>query len=212
MTPGKIVDKGQCELSAPSSSSGSGFWIVTSWLLSTGVLGARPAALADLYQRWRVKKLRFRYNPQIGVTTQGRFCMGVSDDADGNAPTSPGTMAELNRSTTGPIYKTASITWKPKYEAWLWTKDLGLNEDRLEYPGVFYFATTGMISSLVVGFITVQYEIEYYGPCTSTTALARMKNRLNPDPDSEAEDTPPQTNPPTRTSSRTLPTVPRGNR
>jgi hypothetical protein len=157
-----------------ATASSLGTFVNTSYVLSTA-LNNRWAYLAAIYQRWRIKYIRFHYRSQIGTSNNGRVAMAVVEDADGSAPTTfPGLM-EQRCSSENSGRSSFNMTYRPIHEDWLWTRDLTLNEDRLEYPGVLNVATGSFTVASVPGYIWYEYLVEFSAPCNSETQLARAR-------------------------------------
>lgn len=171
-----IIDHGRAELGTLSSTSSSGITVVNSYPISTS-LNVRWTALANLYQRWRIKSISFLYTSQIATTNNGRIAMSVNEDADGTAPTSFAIAMEQRCAAEGAGRNNIRMTYRPKHEGWLWTGDLSLNEDRLEYPGVLHVLSGSFTSAGVPGYITYVYTVEFSLPCTSSTAARRALPR-----------------------------------
>ncbi len=170
-----VIDRARAELSSIGTTSASGLFAYTAFLFSTS-LNTRWAALANLYQRWRIKWMKFHYRGQVSTTYNGRVAMGVNEDADGANPTSFAQLMEVRCAAQCQGWSSMNLTYRPSRETWLWTADLSLNEDRLEYPGFLMVATGSFTSAVVPGYIWYEYEVEFSNPCNSTIALSRVLN------------------------------------
>jgi hypothetical protein len=167
-------DVARGELTAMSNTSAIGVFVINTYLLSTDLL-PRWTALAAIYQRWRIKWMKFTYVSQLATTINGRVGMFINEDADGSVPTTFVGAAGNRVFKEVTAYRTSTMYYRPNHEDWLWTKDLALNEDRLEYPGYFGICSGSFTTAGVPGYVTVSYHVEFSSPCNSESTLARMK-------------------------------------
>jgi len=163
-----------------TGTSNIGAFVRSDYILSTA-LCTRWAALANIYQRWRINKLRLTYVSQIGTGNNGRVAMCVNEDPDGGVPVSFPDMIQFRCAQECTGYARVSMVYKPKHESFLWTGDLVANEDRLEYPGYLYVATGSFTSSVVPGYIIVESWTEWDAPCSTNTALDVEPPLLSPE-------------------------------
>jgi len=159
------------ELPVPSQTSGTGLTVIDSYLMSTD-MNARWQGLAYLYQRWRIRKMIFHYISQNSTNTNGRAMMAVIEDADGVAPTDFPSGMRQRCSVENAGRNTMKLVYVPKHEGWLWTRDLSLNEDRLEYPGYLVFGTASYAVTTYPGYIWVESWAEFDEPSTSETSIS----------------------------------------
>lgn len=173
--PTIIRERGKFELNAISNTSSSGLFNVNTYAISTAIC-QRWQALALLYQRWRIRKLRLTYFSQISTTYNGRVAIAINEDPDAGTPTSFRDMMELESCQECSGYARKSVTFTPNNATrWLFTQDLSLNEDRLEQPGNLYVATGSFTSAIVPGYVILEYDTEWVSPCTSNTSIFRTK-------------------------------------
>jgi hypothetical protein len=157
-----------------STASSLGTFVNTPYVLSTA-LNNRWAYLAVIYQRWRIRWIKFHYRSQIGTSNNGRVALAVVEDADGSAPTTFPGLLENRVAAEASGRASLDLFYRPAHEAWLWTRDLSLNEDRLEYPGVLNVATGSFTVASVPGYVWYEYFVEFSSPCNSETQLTRVR-------------------------------------
>ncbi len=176
---GQVVTKDNCrfELSAMSSTNATGIFVINAYLMSTS-LCSRWSNMANLFNRWRIVKIVLHYVSQIATTNNGRVGMAFSADADSGTPTSFSNLIEMRRTKECAGRQNMSLLVRPQHEYWLWTADLSLNEDRLEYPGIIYVASGSFTSALVPGYVWCEALTEWCEPTNSTVALSRQARLL----------------------------------
>lgn len=165
-----VHEKARAELAPITATSALGTFSLTSYVLSTA-LNNRWAYLASCYQRWRIKWIKFHYVSQIATTNNGRVALAVIEDADGSVPTTFPGLLENRCSIEGAGRNSFYLKYTPVHSGWLYTRDLSLNEDRLEYPGYLAVATGSFTSSGVPGYIWYEYSVEFSSPCNTETQL-----------------------------------------
>jgi len=117
--------------------------------------------LARVFQRWRVRKLKFTFKPIYGSQTQGIVGMCILDDPDSATPTTYAELMNCRTANSAQQYQGCSLTYKPKKESWLYTKDAGLSDDRFEMPGDLILVTFNWASSVFPGYINIVYDVEF---------------------------------------------------
>lgn len=167
-----VKDHCKFELSAMSNTSAVGAFVINTYLLSTS-LCSRWSTLANLYNRWRIRKLKLTYVSQLSTTINGRVGLAIATDADSGTPTSFSNLIECEQSLEATGYATRTFFYTPRHEDWLWTGDLALNEDRLEYPGLIYIASGSFTTAGVPGYVVVESIAEFDSPCNSVASLSR---------------------------------------
>jgi hypothetical protein len=141
--------------------------IVTTMLLSVDSAGTpfitRLGTYGNLYQRWRVRRLRATLVAANSTTTVGFNYLGFLEDATSTAPTTVETMMRLPKATMGNAYSEIATDFEfESGDSWLSTHDAG--DDRLAFAGALNVATNNYSSALVPGVIVFDYEIEYCNP------------------------------------------------
>lgn len=118
--------------------------------------------------------MTFHYVSQVATSNFGRVALGVNEDADGATPTSFNELLQVRCAKEVTGHSSGSLEYIPRREGWLWTNDLSLNEDRLEYPGIFYLASMAFTVSVQPGATWVEADVEFDLPCSVATALFKL--------------------------------------
>jgi len=168
----------------PSSSAAGD--ILVNRLETLANFGQRVSVLASLYQRWRLKALRYRWVSEVPTTTAGSLTMAHIDDASYTIPgailatTPPGTtytslittairslMCEAEGAKTFPVWTPeVHMTVKPKKD-WLYCNSLNVGSvtANLNANGVFLMiANSGLSGASTVGRVFVDAVIEFDKP------------------------------------------------
>lgn len=116
------------------------------------------------------------YAPQIGTNNNGRVAISFTEDADSGTPTNMSNLMEMKQSVEMAGFQRGRLVVRPHHEEFLWTGDLTLNEDRLEYPGVLYVASASFGATYTPGYIWVEAVTEWDSPTNTTVGVSRLLN------------------------------------
>lgn len=139
--------------------------------LNPSIFGARPAAYASIFARWKINRLIIRpLNLSFESTSPTTVAFaGVLDDSitSSDVPTAPVGVLDLRCSVSIPAqYVSDSVNefeWRPLRgpTQWFYTTLEGSSSDpRLEVPGSLWFASNTTAS---VATFQVDYDISYEG-------------------------------------------------
>jgi len=168
------ISYGKGELTTLSSTSAIGATVTNTFLFSTDFDG-RWTDLSTNFQRWRIVWLKIKFVSQLSTANNGRVAFGVIADPDGTSPTTFIGLAKCRCYSECAGRGSTSIYYKPQSEAWLWCKDLSLNEDRLEYPGFLQVMTGSFTAAGVPGYFVTSYCVEFKEPCSSESQLSEPR-------------------------------------
>jgi len=129
----------------------------------------RAVAISDLYEQWRFKRLTFFYEPSTDFTKSGVVGMYVDHDADDASAASMAAVMAHTDAAMGPIYKPLSLRVSTGGTSnWYYTHQGYVNtasaNDRLQTPGDFRFFCDKVDASKSLGYVYVDYEIEFRYP------------------------------------------------
>jgi len=173
------MDYCRFELAAMSNTSAVGAFVVNTYLLSTA-LCSRWNAMANLYNRWRIRRLVIHYVSQLSTTVNGRVGIAFLADADAGTATAFSNLMENRVSAEFTSFARGKLTVRAERESWLWTADLALNEDRLEYMGVLQIASGSFTTAGVPGYWVVEGWTEWCEPTNSVVAIERALSKSRP--------------------------------
>jgi len=116
---------------------------------------------AQLFQRWRIHRLRAHLVSNMATTTVGNNYLAFDVTPDAVPSTAEGLM-RLGRSVMGNAYSNISVDFNAATQIQRWFPcELSASDD---YPGILCAATDGYSSALVPGKIVIDYEIEFCAP------------------------------------------------
>lgn len=176
--------------------NGSSFAVVQQLALNPGQAGTFPtlSKQAVIWQRYRFKKLRFEYQPEVNefatAGTTGKIIMQVNiDAADGPPTTKQGAYATDKQLVNSDLPSRGfSINVPAKYlmplgKDWRYVRQAGLPgaADIHEYDvGNLFISTTGTIdNSTKLGELHVYYTVEFENLLNSTLESAPMNNQVS---------------------------------
>lgn len=166
---------GQETITASTGGSGNGV-INTSSILNLDPvnLGSRPQIAANIFSRYRFKRLQIKYVPQVGSSTAGAIALGIIDDTPTAATaelyaTYAQTVA-MRKSSESQIWQRTSFSWSPVDQDWLFTTT-DLQASRFEIQAALVVNGLGLSASTTYGTIIINYEIQYKGALTPDTAV-----------------------------------------
>jgi hypothetical protein len=128
--------------------------------------------IANNYQRYIIRKLKFRYQPICGTSTTGIAAMAVLYDTKDTIPTSLSGFLSLFRATSGPMWSNLSVDGvvsgrmsQPQNGRFvrLAAVPAGTSADDYDF-GRLVIATDGAASSTLAGMVWVDVELECFLP------------------------------------------------
>lgn len=144
------------------TSTTTGFQIAGS-LVNPGLAASFPwlAGHAQLYDKYRFKRLRYRWIPMVSATTSGNVVLAFDHDPYDGFPTNSQTMCSLSYYKSGSIWDECVLDI-PCSKDFLFTRAGPVGGDIKTYDmGAFYVSVEGSPATGVLGFLQVDYEIEF---------------------------------------------------
>jgi len=171
-------------------SSVNGAWSGGRWQIDTD-LCTQWQEYAKLYERWRIREILITVTPNCSDDSKsafgnvpGNFFMCILEDPEDAVPT---TLAQV---VSQRIYKTwhlgygenHSMFYKPRREAWLFTQDNAVNNNRQEMPGDIVIGVTATwdLATVVADFY-MKYIVDF--DCVkSSTITSAVNSKVTPIP------------------------------
>jgi hypothetical protein len=141
--------------------------------------GARVAALATLYQKWRLRRCQFRYVSEVPTSTAGSLTMAHVSDMNYSLPAAaglnttgvPGTvrslMNEISGARTFPVWSPEIRMSIPCKKEWLYTSGLnasGILANLVANGLLLVCSNSALTASTTYGRIYVDAEVELSEP------------------------------------------------
>ena len=138
--------------------------------------------LADLFDTYEFKKLKFHYNPSVGTDQDGKLLMTFDPDVLDSSPETKQEMLEARIQSDSPPYAFATLN-VPRdvlsQERYCRRGSVPANGDPHEYDvGTFYWATPG-VDAVTAGELFVEYEVVFRTP-NGGKPLMNMSVSTNP--------------------------------
>lgn len=124
-------------------------------------VGTTIGQLSQIFARWRLVRLKLKFVSNRSSTDVGRFGMAVLEDVESVTPATNAIALGMRVTTEDHIWKSSMLSFKPLKEGWLFTRDTGSLEDRLQMPCDLLFFSEGCNTSASPGIVLFQYEIEF---------------------------------------------------
>lgn len=128
---------------------------------------------ATMFQRWRIRSIKFQMISLYGTDVQGITGMCILEDPDSSSPASFSDAIDQRLSVYAQHYKNPYLVYRPRHTGWLFTKDLLVDTDRLEMPGDLYVFTLNWSASVYPGYLNLVYDLEFDGLTTPATSAER---------------------------------------
>lgn len=133
------------------------------YIVNPGLAGTFPwlAGHAALYDRYRFKKLRFRWVPILSATNTGNVVLAFDYDPYDGLPNTSATMCALSHYSTASIWQEFQLDI-PCDNNWRFCRGGPVGGDVKTYDtGALYVSTEGTNYVGVSGYVQVDYEIEF---------------------------------------------------
>lgn len=150
-------------------STGTGF-NGASYSIQPGLTALFPwlAPIANRYESYKLRSLRFRYVPQVPTTTAGLVMLVVDFDANDPSPTTEGELLNMNDCAQSPVWKdvgfTANLSVGDKLPSrYVRNGTVGDTDIKTYDVGNFFFATQGVAAG-TIGLLYVDYAIDLFTP------------------------------------------------
>lgn len=123
--------------------------------------------IANLYERYKIKAMRFVYEPTCSITSTGTIAMLIDYDPKDATPVSMEKVISTYGAVYAPPWKAFSIPVKPQLIPMFVRSTAGTSDVRLVDYGFWYSVVEGGLAAdegATVGRIFVEYDIEFTLP------------------------------------------------
>jgi hypothetical protein len=121
------------------------------------------SGIGKKYDLYHFKRLRFTYTPSLPTSEEGNIYIGLDYNTLDPAPQSSIELCQLSHWTMNVVWKPTSLTIDLNGLDWLYTRSGPVaNADYKTYDlGKLFFATEGITYTGTVGYIEVEYDVEF---------------------------------------------------
>jgi hypothetical protein len=121
------------------------------------------SGIGKKYDLYHFKRLRFTYVPSIPTSEEGNIYIGLDYNTLDPPPSSSIDLCQLSHWTMNVVWKPTSLTIDLNSIGWLYTRTGPVaNADYKTYDlGRLFFATEGITYGGTVGYIEVEYDVEF---------------------------------------------------
>lgn len=121
------------------------------------------SGIGSKYDLYRFKRLRFTYTPSLPTSEEGSIYIGLDYNTLDPPPSSSSELCQLSHWTMNVVWKPTSISIDLNSIDWLYTRSGPVaNADYKTYDlGRLFFATEGVTYNGTVGYIEVEYDVEF---------------------------------------------------
>jgi hypothetical protein len=121
------------------------------------------SGIGKKYDLYHFKRLRFTYTPSLPTSEEGNIYIGLDYNTLDPSPSSSIELCQLSHWTMNVVWKPTSISIDLNSIGWLYTRSGPVaNADYKTYDlGRLFFATEGITYTGTVGYIEVEYDVEF---------------------------------------------------
>jgi hypothetical protein len=121
------------------------------------------SGIGKKYDLYHFKRLRFTYVPSLPTSEEGSLYIGLDYNTLDPAPNSSSELCQLSHWTMNVVWKPTSIAIDLNSIGWLYTRTGPVaNADYKTYDlGKLFVATEGVTYTGTVGYIEVEYDVEF---------------------------------------------------
>lgn len=134
---------------------------------------------ANLYEKYRFKKLVYRYKTVSPTTSAGQVLMAYDMDPSDGSPADVAAMSQSAKYADGPVWQKLSLSI-PCDQEWRYvnsTANVPTGRDaRLTHLGNFWMAVQDCADNASKGYLEVEYVVEFKGKSTDEGALSPSRN------------------------------------
>jgi hypothetical protein len=125
---------------------------------------SRLAAAAHIYEKWRIRRMTFRYVPSVPTSQAGQLIQYVDYDVTNtlvtSAPDNVSVASAHTKNTPFAVWDNSVVTYGRECP-WLFTSNNGV-DDRLDSAGLFtVVCVSNFTGSIALGALYVDYEVEF---------------------------------------------------
>lgn len=154
-------------------------------------LGDRVFNVAENFNRFRIRSLRFELRSKAPTTTYGTYVHGVDDDAEINSSTLPTpteqAVLDYRVSRERHVFMDSTLNWKPlDASKWYYVNtgpSVGSQSDRFVTPCTYVLFSSdnfGLGTGTSVFNLDIHYAIEFSGACEPN--FVQLSKSLPPTP------------------------------
>jgi len=171
-----------CAVVQPATNSAGS--IVLQLLNSPDPVSTRLAQFAPLYERWKARVYRYRFNSALPTTALGTLIMGQDPDPIGLYSSAVATVSRLRCLPGSQMFHpwdnaSCELPTSRDYTS-LWTQDSSTGaanpDDRLHAAGQMVMAIaspTNVSANSALGTLELEYDIEFYSPRLGFSDLSK---------------------------------------
>lgn len=121
------------------------------------------SGIAKKYDLYHFKRLRFTYVPSLPTSEEGSLYIGLDYNTLDPTPLSSSELCQLSHWTMNVVWKPTSLSIDLNGIGWLYTRSGPVaNADYKTYDlGKMFFASEGVTYAGTVGYIEVEYDVEF---------------------------------------------------
>lgn len=183
------------QMVAPSTTIATGGVLMNWDVAPQNLLGTRAAALSNLYEKYKFRKMQFEWDPEVGSNETGKVILAYDPDClDASPPASLAGLKQLSSFSSSKL----STVWKPcaiqivdKEDTLYFTNEAPNSDARFVYQGQFYLANGGVTTftnggqPLPLGSVSLSFELEFFKPgveqnATSNDTQVSVANTATP--------------------------------
>jgi len=105
----------------PSTTNATGISVIDRWEIDTSLL-AIWNSMATVFQKWRIRRLRFEFVTNRPTSQAGTFAMAVLEDPDSVTPAGIADVVNNRVACSGHAYQNKTLNYTPAHVGWLYTK------------------------------------------------------------------------------------------
>lgn len=121
------------------------------------------SGIAKKYDLYHFKRLRFTYVPSLPTSEEGNVYIGLDYNTLDPSPSSSSELCQLSHWTMNVVWKPTNVSIDLNSIGWLYTRSGPVaNADYKTYDiGKLFLATEGITYAGTVGYIEVEYDVEF---------------------------------------------------
>jgi len=162
---------------------GSVAFVATKFACNPGIAATFPwlSTIAARYEKYRFRRLQFRYKTRTATTTVGSILMAPDYDPSDDAPASEAAVSAYEGCVEDSVWKTNIIcALKPSslngMTRFVRSGPIGGEDLKLFDVANFYLCTVEEIGADAIGKLWVDYEVEFENPQIAPTGTPKPKS------------------------------------
>lgn len=131
-------------------------------------LGPRLSVMGELYNKYRIEKLRLTYAPTCAATTAGAIYLSYAANAGQKPPTGPAAAMAMESAIQVPVWQEAAMDVHATREEFV-VRDLSIDYSQIQVydNGIIFLlvpTTDPTLPTIPYGSLTIEYDIFLTGP------------------------------------------------